>query len=125
MPRNEQRGRFGPLPLIILYGRESVGSLKSILNRISHHERILTSGNRLYTGDTFLTLTEVVRRQIRIPGIGDRADTAPRDGHRRAGEEAEEVVEYGKESRDSGLEGGDGPDDGAAVPECWSGCLAN
>jgi hypothetical protein len=29
-------------------------------NRISHHERVLTSGNTLYTGFDFLTLTELV-----------------------------------------------------------------
>jgi hypothetical protein len=47
--------------------------------------------------------------------IENRAYAAPRDGYRRTGEEAEEVVEYGKESRDCGVESGDGPDDGAAV----------
>src|ERR1039457_904985 len=36
-------------------------------------------------------------------------------GHRRAGEEAEEVVEYRKESGNCGVEGGDGPDHGAEV----------
>ena len=47
--------------------------------------------------------------------IENRAHAAPRDGHGRAGEEAEKVVEYGRESRDCGVEGGDGPDHGAAV----------
>ena len=39
----------------------------------------------------------------------------PSNGHGRAGEEAQKVVEYRKESRDCGVEGGDGPDHGAAV----------
>src|SRR5712675_1775156 len=40
----------------------------------------------------------------------------PRNGHGRAGEEAKKVVEHRKESRDCSVEGGDGPDHGAAVP---------
>src|ERR1700704_6040840 len=39
----------------------------------------------------------------------------PRNGHGRASEEAQKVVEHRKESRDCGVEGGDGPDHGAAV----------
>src|SRR5438094_254309 len=39
----------------------------------------------------------------------------PENGHGRAGEEAQKVVEHRKESRDCGVEGGDGPDHGAAV----------
>jgi hypothetical protein len=34
--------------------------VQRLRNRISHHERILTSHNRLYTGDTFLTLDQVL-----------------------------------------------------------------
>ena len=40
----------------------------------------------------------------------------PGNGHGRAGEEAQKVVEHRKESRDCGIEGGDGPDHCAAVP---------
>src|ERR1019366_10184951 len=47
--------------------------------------------------------------------IENRAHGAPRDGHRQTGEETEEVVKHGKESRDCGVEGGDGPEDGAEV----------
>ena len=34
--------------------------VQRLRNRISHHERILTSRNKVYTGDTFLTLAEVL-----------------------------------------------------------------
>ena len=40
----------------------------------------------------------------------------PGNGHRRAGEEAQKVVEHRKESRDCVVEVGDGPDHCAAVP---------
>src|SRR5713101_4211290 len=44
----------------------------------------------------------------------------PRNGHGRASEEAEKVVEHRKESRDCSVEGGDGPDHGAALSGCGS-----
>jgi len=35
-------------------------SVQRLRNRISHHERILTSRERIYTGDGLMTLAEVV-----------------------------------------------------------------
>src|ERR1039458_4600906 len=47
--------------------------------------------------------------------IENRAHGAPRDGHKQTGKETKEVVKHGKESRDCGVEGRDGPEDGAEV----------
>src|ERR1039458_6616698 len=47
--------------------------------------------------------------------IENRAHGAPRDGHKQTGQETEEVVKHGKESRDCGVEVRDGAEDGAEV----------
>src|ERR1035441_1202059 len=58
-------------------------------------------------------------RPLKIPPtnvtIENRAHGALRDGHKQTGKETEEVVKHGKESRDCGVEGRDGSEDGAEV----------